>query len=104
MTLSTKVAETASQMEKVSRYAGSCVGIVNVLCSYCYAWSSKEWAIWMEMEASVAQWVNDDVVHEHCRIGGTNCYGTKHHLRETNFPGRGETWVHLTNDPHNPLT
>ena len=104
MALSTKVAEIVSQMEKVSRYAGPCVGIVDVLCSYCYAWSSKEWDFWMEMEGHVARWVADDAVHEHCRIGGTKCYGAKYHRSGANFLGRGGTWVHVTNDPHNPLT
>ncbi|RKF46718.1 hypothetical protein [Paraburkholderia fungorum] len=104
MALSTKVAEIVSQMEKVSRYAGPCIGIADVLCNHCYAWTVKERAVWEEMETSVAEWLRDDAGHEHCRIGRTKCYGTKHHYAGGNFLGRGGTWVHITNDPHNPMT
>jgi hypothetical protein len=78
MALSTKVAEIVSQMEKVSRYAGPCVGIVDVLCKQCYDWTVVESDLWREMENSVAEWLRDDAGHEHCRIAGAKCYGAKH--------------------------
>ncbi|QCP52072.1 hypothetical protein FAZ95_23035 [Trinickia violacea] len=104
MAWSTKVAEIVLQMEKVSRYAGPCVGMVHVLTNQCYAWTEAESDVWWEMESNVAEWLRTPAAHEHCRIGGTKCYGPKHHLAGANFLGRGGTWVHLTNDPHSPLT
>jgi hypothetical protein len=104
MALSTKVAEIVSQMEKVSRYAGPCVGIVDVLCSHCHKWTTEEMDLWWEMETTIAEWLRDDSAHEHCRIANTKCYGAKHHRSGTNFLGRGGTWVHITNDPHNPIS
>lgn len=104
MAWSTKVAEIVLQMEKVSRYAGPCVGMIHVLTNQCYAWTEAESDVWWEMESNVAEWLRDSAVHEHCRIGGTKCYGPKHHLAGANFLGRGGSWVHITNDPHNPLT
>ena len=104
MAFSTKIAEIVAQMDKVSRYAGPCVGIVDVLCKQCDDWTVMERELWRGMENRVAEWLRDDIGHEHCRIAGTKCYGAKHHLTGANFLGRGGTWVHLTNDPHNPLT
>ncbi|TKC87730.1 hypothetical protein FAZ69_15695 [Trinickia terrae] len=104
MALSTKVAEIVSQMEKVSRYAGPCIGIADVLCKHCHDWSAVEWEMWRDMEYSVLDWLRDDAAHEHCRVGRTKCYGAKHHYAGGNFLGRGGTWVHITNDPHNPIT
>ncbi|WP_047848938.1 hypothetical protein [Caballeronia mineralivorans] len=103
MALCTKAAEIMSQMEKVSRYAGPCVGMVDVLSAQCFDWTSKEDDRWRDMEARVGEWVRDDEVHQACRHGGKKCYGAKHHRSGTHF-GRGGTWSLLTNDPHNPIT
>ncbi len=104
MALATKTAEIIAQMEKVSRYAGPCVGIVDVLCRQCYDWSEKEADLWQAMENSVSDWLREDDGHQNCRHAGTKCYGAKHHRSGTNLFGQGGTWTHLTNDPHNPLT
>jgi hypothetical protein len=104
MALSTKIAEIVAQMEKVSRYAGPCVGIVDVLCKQCYDWTTRESDLWKDMENSVSEWVRDNDGHQNCRHAGMKCYGAKHHLSGTNLLGRGGTWTHLTNDPHNPIT
>ncbi|MFM0514428.1 hypothetical protein [Paraburkholderia sp. RL17-373-BIF-A] len=104
MAFTTKTAEIIAQMEKVSRYAGPCVGIVDVLCKQCYDWSEKEHDLWQKMEQSVSEWLREDDGHQNCRHAGTKCYGAKHHRVGPNIFGQGGTWTHLTNDPHNPLT
>ncbi len=104
MALCTKAAEIVSQMEKASRYAGPCLGMVDVLAAQCHDWTRKESAMWRHMEMRVGEWLRDDEVHQTCRHDSKKCYGAKHRRSGANLLGRGGTWAPITNDPHNPLT
>ncbi|MBC7503278.1 MAG: hypothetical protein H7315_22700 [Herminiimonas sp.] len=95
--------EIVHEMEKVGRYLGPCIGIVDLLGSACDTWAHQEDKIWRDMEAYVGEWVRDDEVHQSCRAAGSKCYGSKHFRADTNVFGRGGTWREVSNDPHNPL-
>ncbi|MES2185408.1 MAG: hypothetical protein V4505_12725 [Pseudomonadota bacterium] len=104
MSLATKAAELLTQMEKVSRYAGPCLGVTDLLTAACFDWAEREANIWYEMESHMGEFLRDDAVHEVCRSDSKKCYGARHSRVGTNILGRGGKWQMVTNEAHNPIT
>ncbi|WP_347557935.1 hypothetical protein [Robbsia sp. KACC 23696] len=104
LAMSVKIAEIVRQMEKVSIYAGPCLGIVDVLAHRCAHWSMQQPGLWADMEASVGAWLNLAEGHETCREQGCHCYGAQHGKVGANLIGRGGAWRRVSDRPHNPIT
>lgn len=99
-----RAGEFVHEMEKVNRYIGPCVGLVDYLCNAVDKWADQEDDIWRNMEQYAFEWVSDDEIHQICRDASKKCYGAKHRQTGGGLFGRTPVeWHLLTNDPHNPL-
>ncbi|RYF76584.1 MAG: hypothetical protein EOO22_01650 [Comamonadaceae bacterium] len=103
MSLASKSMELMAQMEKVSRYAGPCLGIIDILSKACFTWSENEHRIWHEMESHLGVFLRDPLPHQVCRDTGKKCYGARHHKVGTGILGTGGKWALLNQEPHNAV-